>query len=301
MQLLKKIFSNWFLIGVLCFFLWMPILNLYSTLMYDTEESILKIIIAILFIAWALIFLLKKKWKISLILLVAFLLTVSKHDYDNILEFIENKNFIVNFLVIAITFIPLLLRFHKFDKPIRILILGTMSCMVLLAISKIIYPITLDYFEDLFIYTSEPDGLFIYSNLLITFLIRSLIIIISLSPLLITLLIVSNTVDSYRLFAPLFYAFCALFVWELIPITYGYNLATSIVAFVVYGCISYWIGLGLRNLSYCSDLETDNTQTLMIKGINSPISRRIILSVSCSGIFFMAVAYLFLLIAINYG
>ena len=230
MQLLKKIFSNWFLIGVLCFFLWMPILNLYSTLMYDTEESILKIIIAILFIAWALIFLLKKKWKISLILLVAFLLTVSKHDYDNILEFIENKNFIVNFLVIAITFIPLLLRFHKFDKPIRILILGTMSCMVLLAISKIIYPITLDYFEDLFIYTSEPDGLFIYSNLLITFLIRSLIIIISLSPLLITLLIVSNTVDSYRLFAPLFYAFCALFVWELIPITYGYNLATSIVS-----------------------------------------------------------------------
>lgn len=301
MQLLKKIFSNWFLIGVLCFFLWMPILNLYSTLMYDTEESILKIIIAILFIAWALIFLLKKKWKISLILLVAFLLTVSKHDYDNILEFIENKNFIVNFLVIAITFIPLLLRFHKFDKPIRILILGTMSCMVLLAISKIIYPITLDYFEDLFIYTSEPDGLFIYSNLLITFLIRSLIIIISLSPLLITLLIVSNTVDSYRLFAPLFYAFCALFVWELIPITYGYNLATSIVAFVVYGCISYWIGLSLRNLFYCSDFETDNTQDLMLKGINSPISRRIILSVSCSGIFFMAVAYLFLLIAINYG
>lgn len=195
------------------FFLWMPVLNLgFSFVLDESEWPILSVILMCLCLLWFVLFILLGKWKIArfiLIPLICYFVAGREATYD----FIAHKSYLVNFMIIAIFLCTLLPRYSKLNKPFRILLLGVLGWLVLFSVYKMIYPVF--------------DGVE-YDYTLQSLLLRYGALLMVSLPLLFALSAVNRMFGTLVYFAPLVYALFALFLCELIPLPYTYNIFTNI-------------------------------------------------------------------------
>ena len=256
-----------------CFFLCVPVLNLALKLVLEESEwPILSILLIVLCLMWFVAFALLKNWKAAGFILIP-LICYFGVGRASTQEFIANSSYVVNLIIVAILSCTLLPGYSKLNKPFRILLLGVLGWLVLFSIYKMICPVFAGVDYD---YTLQ-SLLFRCGALLI----------VSLPPLF-ALSAVNRMFGTIAPFAPLVYAVFALFLWELIPLPYTYNILTNIVAVLVYWSIAKWVTPVLKSWFYVPAAKED-LSSLLLTDRGDVVSRSVFMPFLAIGTIFVVV------------
>lgn len=278
LEKLRNIFSS---LTSFCFFIWIPLLNLLPKLVLgEANYPILHVVVIFALIMWTVVAILLKSWRSAVLLIFLLICYFNGDNIESIYDFTTHKSFFINIPIIAIIFLNFWSIYPKLNKPFKILLIGIFTWIVLISIFRIILPNT----------TGIEDSYSI-EKLLIRFLIISIVSL----PLFLSLLLAINSFHSLRLFAPFFYALSAFFFWELLPISYGLNLATNITAIIIYVAIAFWLNSGLK-FWFSSEIAKYDVPAVQLNEIFTPLSYRVIALFSSITVFFLLINFIFLFV-----